>query len=88
MTPPGLDPHSNAWSPPQDTTPKLSKKERRKRKQQAERDAGAEKASAPETKAETPAPAAKAVSVETADELPELFLRGDGKPIPPAPDDA
>jgi import receptor subunit TOM70 len=72
MTPPGLDPHSNAWSPPQDTTPKLSKKERRKRKQQAERDAGAEKASAPETKAETPAPAAKAVSVETADELPEI----------------
>ncbi|KAL2130609.1 hypothetical protein VTI74DRAFT_6193 [Chaetomium olivicolor] len=54
-----------------DTTPRLSKKERRKRKQ-AEREAEAEKAAASAKAAEANAPAAKAASVETADELPEI----------------
>ncbi|KAL2268752.1 hypothetical protein VTJ83DRAFT_3598 [Remersonia thermophila] len=55
--------------PAQETTPRPSKKERRKRKQ-AEREAEAEKAAAAAAKpAETPA---KAPSVETVDELPEI----------------
>ncbi|KAH6840747.1 hypothetical protein B0I37DRAFT_399808 [Chaetomium sp. MPI-CAGE-AT-0009] len=61
--------------PSQDTTPKLSKKERRKRKQ-AERDA--EKGT-PAKDAVSPATAGKAPSVESADELPEIdeaFVQG------------
>ncbi|KAK4150984.1 hypothetical protein C8A00DRAFT_36406 [Chaetomidium leptoderma] len=56
---------------PKDTTPKLSKKERRKRKQ-AEKGADTEKASAPAKQAESAAPEAKVAFVETADELPEI----------------
>ncbi|KAL2260234.1 hypothetical protein VTK26DRAFT_5847 [Humicola hyalothermophila] len=55
---------------PKDTTPRPSKKERRKQKQ-AEREAQAEKANA--AKAAEAAPStAKAASVEAADELPEI----------------
>ncbi|KAK3901477.1 hypothetical protein C8A05DRAFT_34851 [Staphylotrichum tortipilum] len=59
--------------PAQETTPRPSKKERRKRKQ-AERDAETGKAPASTEKAESPAPAAgsKAASVDSADELPEI----------------
>ncbi|KAL2157713.1 hypothetical protein VTH06DRAFT_5196 [Thermothelomyces fergusii] len=58
-------------SPSQDATPKLSKKEKRKRKQ-AERDAAAEKASASEKEAGVPTATSKAASVESDDELPEI----------------
>ncbi|KAL2152614.1 hypothetical protein VTH82DRAFT_5798 [Thermothelomyces myriococcoides] len=55
--------------PSDDAAPKLSKKERRKRKQ-AEKEAAAENASASAKQAE--ASTAKAASVESADELPEI----------------
>ena len=62
---------TNTWLPPQEpTTPRLSKKERRKRKQ-AEREAEAEKASAAKAPEAAPSPA-KAATVEAADELPEI----------------
>ncbi|KAK3296823.1 uncharacterized protein B0H64DRAFT_473017 [Chaetomium fimeti] len=62
--------------PSEESTPKLSKKERRKRKQ-AERDAEARSTSAKD--AVSPAAAGKAASVESADELPEIdeaFVQG------------
>jgi import receptor subunit TOM70 len=55
-------------APSQDTTPKLSKKERRKRKQ-AGKDVDVEKVAKDAT---SPAAAGKAASVESADELPEI----------------
>lgn len=55
-------------APSQDTTPKLSKKERRKRKQ-AGKDVDVEKAG---QDAASPAAAGKTASVESADELPEI----------------
>lgn len=62
---------TNTWLPTQEpTTPRLSKKERRKRKQ-AEREAEAEKASAAKAPEAAPSPA-KAATVEAADELPEI----------------
>ncbi|GAB1315097.1 TOM (translocase of outer membrane) complex component [Madurella fahalii] len=54
-----------------DTSPKLSKKERRKRKQ-AEKEAEAEKATESASPAEAGSSAPKAASVEAADELPEI----------------
>ncbi|CRK38546.1 hypothetical protein BN1708_016641 [Verticillium longisporum] len=59
----------NSDSKPKDNSPKLSKKERRKRKE-AERKAEAEKTTSTET-VEEKAPA-KPVTVESADELPEI----------------
>ncbi|KAG7136690.1 Mitochondrial import receptor subunit tom70 like protein [Verticillium longisporum] len=59
----------NSDSKPKDNSPKLSKKERRKRKE-AERKAEAEKTTSTET-VEEKAPA-QPVTVESADELPEI----------------